>query len=284
LFHNKRHPRELGKIEIEAFLTHLATHKNVAPSTQNQALSALLFLYKEVLGIEPPWVENVIRAKKPVRLPVVLSKDEINRLLTHIDSSQQLMTRLLYGCGLRLMELVNLRVQDIDFDHKTIMVRSGKGNKDRSVMLPDSLVNSLKEQLARSEYQFTQDRENDVPGVYLPNALAKKYPNTNKELKCHWLFPAKRLAKDPETGIIRRHHIYPHSIQRAIKKTASSAQIHKKVTPHTLRHSFATHLLQSGYDIRTIQELLGHESVETTMIYTHVIKQGGQGVVSPLEM
>jgi integron integrase len=282
-FHGKRHPRDLGKAEIEAFLTDLAVNQHVAPSTQNQALSALLFLYKEVLDLPPPWIENVVRAKKPVRLPVVLSKEEVSRLLIQVDANFQLCARLLYGCGLRLMELVSLRVQDIDFDQQAIIVRAGKGDKDRSVMLPQSLVASLKEQLVVSEYLFLQDRAKDLPGVFLPNALAKKYPNADKEWKWQWVFPAKQPSKDPESGIVRRHHIYPQGIQRAISKAAKAAQIHKKVTPHTLRHSFATHLLQNGADIRTIQTLLGHESVETTMIYTHVLKQGGQGTISPLD-
>jgi len=282
-FHNKRHPAEMGKLEMEQFLTHLAVNKQVAASTQNQALAALLFMYKEVLQVEPPWVENVTRAKKPVRLPVVLTKSEVKHLFEFIPLSYQLHAKLLYGCGLRLMELVRLRVQDIDFGYRTIIVRSGKGDKDRRVMLPASTFSLLKDQLQETQRIHTMDIENGYGEVYLPNALARKYSNANKEFAWQFVFPSRNIVTDPRSGIKRRHHMHEQSLQRAIKQAAAKAQIHKKVTPHTLRHSFATHLLESGYDIRTIQELLGHKNVETTMIYTHVLNQGGRGVISPLE-
>ncbi|MEA1989309.1 MAG: integron integrase [Pseudomonadota bacterium] len=282
-FHNKRHPAEMGKLEMEQFLTHLAVDKNVAASTQNQALAALLFMYKEVLQVEPPWVENVTRAKKPVRLPVVLTKSEVKLLFEYIPLAYQLHVKLLYGCGLRLMELVRLRVQDIDFGYSTITVRSGKGDKDRRVMLPASTFNLLKDQLNETQRMHTMDLENGYGEVYLPNALARKYPNANKTFAWQFLFPSRSIVTDPRSGLKRRHHMHEQSLQRTIKQAAVKAQIHKKVTPHTLRHSFATHLLEAGYDIRTIQELLGHKNVETTMIYTHVLNQGGRGVISPLE-
>ncbi len=282
-FHNKRHPAEMGKLEMEQFLTHLAVDKNVAASTQNQALAALLFMYKEVLQVEPPWVENVTRAKKPVRLPVVLTKSEVKHLFEYIPLTYQLHVKLLYGCGLRLMELVRLRVQDIDFGYSTITVRSGKGDKDRRVMLPASTFSMLKNQLNETQRIHTMDLKNGYGEVYLPNALARKYPNANKTFAWQFVFPSRSIVTDPRSGIKRRHHMHEQSLQRAIKQAAAKAQIHKKVTPHTLRHSFATHLLESGYDIRTIQELLGHKNVETTMIYTHVLNQGGRGVISPLE-
>ena len=282
-FHNKRHPAEMGKPEMEQFLTHLAVDKNVAASTQNQALAALLFMYKEVLQVEPPWVENVTRAKKPVRLPVVLTKSEVKHLFEYIPLTYQLHVKLLYGCGLRLMELVRLRVQDIDFGYSTITVRSGKGDKDRRVMLPASTFSMLKDQLNETQRIHTMDLKNGYGEVYLPNALARKYPNANKTFAWQFVFPNRSIVTDPRSGIKRRHHMHEQSLQRAIKQAAAKAQIHKKVTPHTLRHSFATHLLESGYDIRTIQELLGHKNVETTMIYTHVLNQGGRGVISPLE-
>lgn len=283
LFHNKKHPSELGKFEMEQFLTYLAVDQKVAASTQNQALAALLFMYKEVLQIDPPWVENVVRAKKPKRLPVVLTKVEIKRLFSKLDSLQLLYARLMYGCGLRLMELVRLRVKDIDFGYKSIIVRSGKGEKDRSVMLPTSLINELRERVEQSELTHTKDLSEGYGQVYLPYALERKYPNSNREFMWQYVFPAKKMSQDPRSGDLRRHHVYEQSIQRAVRQAARDANIRKRVTPHTFRHSFATHLLEAGYDIRTIQELLGHKHVETTMIYTHVIKQGGKGVISPLD-
>jgi len=282
-FHNKRHPAEMGKLEMEQFLTYLAVERNVASSTQNQALAALLFMYKEVLQMEPPWVENVTRAKKPQRLPVVLTKTEVSQLFEGIPISYQLQVKLLYGCGLRLMELVRLRVQDIDFGYHSITVRAGKGDKDRVVMLPPSTIEALQTQLAETKRIHDIDLNNGFGEVYLPNALERKYPNANKTFAWQYVFPSRNIATDPRSGKKRRHHMHEQALQRTIKQAAIRANIHKKVTPHTLRHSFATHLLESGYDIRTIQELLGHKNIETTMIYTHVLKQGGKGVVSPLE-
>ena len=283
LFHNKRHPSEMGKLEMEQFLTYLAVEQKVSASTQNQALAALIFMYKEVLQIEPPWVENVVRAKKPKRLPVVLTKIEIQRLFSKLSSSQLLYARLMYGCGLRLMELVRLRVKDIDFGCKSITVRSGKGDKDRSVMLPISIIEELSRQVQQTELLHTKDLNDGYGSVYLPYALERKYPNADREFLWQYVFPANKISQDPRGEGLRRHHVYEQSIQRAIRQAARNANIRKRVTPHTLRHSFATHLLEAGYDIRTIQELLGHKHVETTMIYTHVIKQGGRGVVSPLD-
>lgn len=282
-FHNKRHPAEMGKLEMEQFLTYLAVERNVASSTQNQALAALLFMYKEVLQMEPPWVENVTRAKKPQRLPVVLTKTEVSQLLENVPLSYQLQVKLLYGCGLRLMELVRLRVQDIDFGYHSITVRAGKGYKDRVVMLPPSIIEALQAQLTETKRIHDIDLSNGYGEVYLPNALDRKYPNANKTFAWQYVFPSRNIVTDPRSGKKRRHHMHEQALQRAIRQAASRANIHKKVTPHTLRHSFATHLLESGYDIRTIQELLGHKNVETTMIYTHVLKQGGKGVTSPLE-
>lgn len=283
LFHNKRHPSEMGKVEIEQFLTYLAVEQNVAASTQNQALAALLFMYKEVLQVDVAWVENVVRAKKPRRLPVVLTKSEVKLLFSKLSPAQLLYARLLYGCGLRLMELVRLRVKDIDFGYKSIIVRSGKGDKDRTVMLPNSVVEDLGQRVEETELMHAKDIEAGYGDVYLPYALEKKYPNADREFKWQFVFPAKKMSTDPRSGKVRRHHVYEQSIQRAIRQAARDANIRKRVTPHTLRHSFATHLLEAGYDIRTIQELLGHKHVETTMIYTHVLKQGGQGVISPVD-
>ena len=283
LFHNKRHPAEMGKEEMEKFLTHLAVDLNVSASTQNQALAALVFMYREVMNIEPPWVENVTRAKKPKRLPVVLTKAEVKRLFSKLSGDQLLYARIMYGCGLRLMELVRLRVKDIDFGYKSIIVRSGKGEKDRTVMLPDSVIVDLRKKIEQTELLHHEDLEAGYGTVYLPYALDKKYPNANKELLWQYVFPAKKMSVDPRSKELRQHHVYEQSIQRAIRQATRNANIRKRVTPHTLRHSFATHLLEAGYDIRTIQELLGHKHVETTMIYTHVIKQGGKGVVSPLD-
>ncbi|MHB1292506.1 MAG: integron integrase [Sulfuricella sp.] len=282
-FHDKRHPLDLGPREVEAFLTDLAVARKVSASTQNQALAALLFLYKEVLGIELPWLDDVVRAKKPQRLPVVLTVAEVQRLLARLDGSHGLMARLLYGTGMRLMECVRLRVKDVNFERNEIIVRDGKGGKDRVTMLPASLAGPIGEHLKRVRVLFEQDRAEDAPGVYLPDALEKKYPNAGKEWGWFWVFPSRSIATDPRTGIVRRHHAHEQALQRAIKKAVSAAGIAKPASTHTLRHSFATHLLQSGYDIRTVQELLGHSDVSTTMIYTHVLNRGGRGVESPLD-
>lgn len=285
LFHKKQHPEKMGVDKIEEFLTHLAVNKNVAASTQNQALAAILFLYREVLQIQLPRINNIVRAKTPQRLPVVLSRQEVSCLFSGMEEGiTLLMARLLYGSGLRVLELLRLRVCDIDFDRFEIVVRSGKGSKDRVTILPESIVSNLKEHILRVRRIFDKDRQNDISGVYLPDALASKYPNASEEWRWFWVFPSRSLSKDPRSNIIRRHHINPQMIQRAIKKAADFTGITKRVSPHTLRHSFATHLLESGYDIRTVQELLGHKDVSTTQIYTHVLNRGGRGVKSPLDI
>ncbi|MBK9326480.1 MAG: integron integrase [Hydrogenophilales bacterium] len=283
-FHDKRHPREMGRLEVEAFLSHLANVGKVAVSTHHQALSALLFLYREVLGTELPWMTEVGRPKKPKRLPVVLTQTEVRRVLDHIDDqTYQLMARLLYGTGMRLMECVRLRVKDVEFERREILVRSGKGDKDRVTMLPDSLIDALRAHLGRVREVWLADRAMGRPGVELPSALARKYPNAPEEWGWFWVFPSRAESTDPRSGITRRHHVYEQNLQRAIKQAMQGAGLAKPASTHSLRHSFATHLLQSGYDIRTVQELLGHSDVSTTMIYTHVLNKGGRGVVSPLD-
>jgi integron integrase len=283
LFHKKRHPQDLGAQEIRDFLTHLATDRNVAASTQNQALSAILFLYREVLHkeIEPVLLTS---ARRPERLPTVLSRDEVVRILAQLVGMHKLMAQILYGSGLRLMECVRLRVKDLDFDYKTITVRDGKGEKDRITPMPDSLIPSLQRQVERVRLLHDEDLAAGYGHVYLPNALEKKYPNAAAELGWQFLFPAPKCSLDPRSpGVKRRHHIEASGLQRSVKEAARKAGINKHVTCHTFRHSFATHLLQNGYDIRTVQELLGHKDVRTTMIYTHVLNRGGLAVKSPLD-
>ncbi|MCK4706266.1 MAG: integron integrase [Gammaproteobacteria bacterium] len=283
-FHNKRHPSEMGASEIESFLTHLASKRKVAASTQNVALNALLFLYREVLQIELPHLDDFEHAKRPKRLPVVLSQQEVRLLLSVIDHQlHALILRLLYGTGMRLMECIRLRVKDIDFERLEIMIRSGKGNKDRVTVLPETLVSDLKNQLEKARRGFMADRELGVAGVYMPFALERKYPAAGIEWGWQWVFPSSKLSIDPRTKIERRHHMDEKAIQRSMKQALRNAEISKQASPHTLRHSFATHLLESGYDIRTVQELLGHSDVKTTMIYTHVLNKGGRGVKSPLD-
>ncbi len=282
-FYHKKHPREMSAPEVEAFLTDLAVNGKVSAATQTQALSALLFLYKEVLGMDVPWMDGMVRAKPSVRVPTVLSVNEVHRLLATLDGVYALMARLIYGTGMRLMECVRLRVKDVDFERREIIVREGKGGKDRVTMLPLTLVVPLQEHLQKVHLLFEMDRKNDVPGVAMPDALSKKYPEAGKTWGWFWGFPAQALSNDPETGIHRRHHIYEQNLQRAIRLGVQKAGIVKPATTHTLRHSFATHLLESGYDIRTVQELLGHSDVSTTMIYTHVLNKGGHGVISPLD-
>ncbi len=284
LFHNKRHPAELGKAEMEAFLTDLAVRGRVSASTQNQALSALVFMYKKVLDMEPPRVDGVVRAKQKKYIPVVLSRAEMVRVLSNLKGRYWLIGNLLYGSGMRLMEAVRLRVGDIDFAHKAITVRRGKGDKDRVVMLPDKLTEPLKQLLVARKAQFKEDLAAGVDGVFMPDALMRKYPNAQREWVWQYVFSSSKLSQDPRTGVVRRHHIYEQSIGRTIKQAARDGRITKRVSAHTFRHSFATHLLEAGYDIRTIQDLLGHKHVETTMIYTHVLKSGGQGVQSPLDV
>ena len=282
-FHAMRHPREMGAPEVRAFLGHLASDLKVSAGTHDQALSALLFLYKEVLGVELPWLTELARPKKPKRLPVVLGHGEVERLLSVLEGTHALMAQLLYGTGMRLMECTRLRVKDVDFDRGEIVVRDGKGGKDRVTMLPVSLALPLRVHLLRVRQLWERDREAGKPGVYIPEALARKYPSAPREWGWFWVFPARGLSVDPRSGIGRRHHTHEQALQRAIKQALHDAGIAKPATTHTLRHSFATHLLQSGYDIRTVQELLGHSDVSTTMIYTHVLNRGGRGVVSPVD-
>lgn len=279
----RRHPRDLGAPEVEAFLSGLATRDNVAASTQNQALSALLFLYRQVLRIDLPWMESVVRAKRPQRIPVVLSRDEVTRLLALLEGPTWLMAALLYGTGMRLMECVRLRVKDVDFDRGEICVRNGKGGKDRRVPLPMRLRESLAARLERVRIVHQQDLAAGNGRVGLPHALAHKYLNAAHEFGWQYVFPALKLSTDPRSGEVRRHHVDEGGLQRAIKTARDRAGIDKPATCHTLRHSFATHLLEAGHDIRTVQELLGHKDVATTQIYTHVLGRGAGGVLSPLD-
>ncbi len=283
LFHDKRHPREMGAAEIEAFLTYLAVDRNVAASTQNQALSALLFLYRQVLKQDLVGSIDSVRAKRPKRLPTVLTKEETLRVIGFLSGTHQLMAKLLYGSGLRLMECVRLRVKDVDFAQRQIIVRDGKGMKDRITMLPDVLIQRLREHLQHTKHIHEDDLAKGYGSVYLPFALERKYPNADREWLWQYVFPATRLSTDPRTGITRRHHINESSLQKAVRRAAKRAGIDKRVTCHTFRHSFATHLLEDGYDIRTVQELLGHKDVKTTMIYTHVLNRGPLAVRSPLD-
>lgn len=283
LFHGKRHPRELGAQEVEAFLTHLAVEGGVAAATQNQALSALLFLYREVLGIDLPWLDNVTRAKRPQRLPVVLTRDEVRAVLGRMEGTYGLLGRMLYGTGMRLMEVIRLRVKDVEFARGEITVRDGKGAKDRMTMLPEAVKTDLHAHLLKRRELFERDRAAGKAAVHLPDALARKYPNAATEWGWQYVFPSGSYSIDPRSGEERRHHLDEKLLQRAMKRAVVAAGVVKPATPHTLRHSFATHLLERGQDIRTIQELLGHKDVATTMIYTHVLNKGGRGVVSPLD-
>ncbi len=283
LFHGKRHPTEMSATEVEAFLTHLAVAGQVSVSTQNQALSALLFMYKEVLAINLPWLDNVVRAKRPQRLPVVLTRSEVREVLTRMTGTYGLMANLLYGTGMRLMECVRLRVKDVDFERYEILVRDGKGNKDRVTMLPSIIAPMLQTHLQHRKALFEDDKRFGKAEVYLPDALAKKYPSAATEWMWQYIFCAGSFSTDPRSGRERRHHVDEKLLQRAMKKSVLAAQVNKPATPHTLRHSFATHLLESGYDIRTVQELLGHSDVSTTMLYLHVLNKGGKGVQSPLD-
>jgi integron integrase len=283
LFHAKRHPEEMGAPEIEAFLTHLAVEHNVAASTQNQALSALLFLYRDVLKQAIDFPTQAVRASKPKRLPTVLTREEVKRIIAQLSGLHQLMAQLLYGSGLRLMECVRLRVKDVDFAQHQIIVRDGKGMQDRVTMLPDRLVARLQQHLLAVKRIHEEDLTRGHGMVYLPFALAQKYPNANREWIWQYVFPADRLSVDPRSGAVRRHHVDESGLQKAIRAAARTAGVDKHVTPHTFRHSFATHLLENGYDIRTVQELLGHKDVKTTMIYTHVLQRSGLAVRSPLD-
>ena len=282
-WHQLRHPRDMGAPEVEAFLTMLATGRSVSSSTHNQALSALLFLYREVLAINLPWLENLKRPGYAKRIPTVLTRDEVTALLAHMPEQIGLVARLLYGTGMRLMEALRLRIKDADFDRGVIVVREAKGNKDRVVMMPRSLVSELRAQLLQARALWQADRLAQRNGVEVPHALEAKYPQVGKSWGWFWLFPSPGEAVDPRSGVVRRHHLFEDRLQRAIRNAVKAAGIHKHVSAHTLRHSFATHLLQAGTDIRTVQELLGHSDVSTTMIYTHVLKIAAGGTASPLD-
>ena len=283
LFHNKQHPINLSASDVAQFLTYLATQRNVAPATQNQALNALVFLYKNVLYKPLGDIKGVERAKREKRTPVVFSRHEVTQIFSHLKGTMHTAAGLLYGSGLRLRECLNLRIKDIDFDRAEITVRSGKGKKDRVTMLPPSLREELEKAIASSKHYHDLDVTEGFNDVSLPYALERKYPNASKEFRWKFLFPSYKRSTDPQTGVIRRHHISADSLQRAMKNAINQSLIMKQGSCHTLRHSFATHLLEDGYDIRTVQELLGHQDVKTTMIYTHVLNRGGLGVRSPIE-
>ncbi len=281
--HKMTHPRDMGAKEVEAFLTMLATERKVSASTHNQALSALLFLYREVLEADLPWLTNINRPTQTKRIPSVLTKDEVASLLAVMDGETALLARLLYGTGMRLMEGMRLRIKDVDFERHVIIVREAKGNKDRVVMLPRSLAPALRVQMLAARVRWEADRQVQAAGVQVPEALEVKYPRLGQTWGWFWMFPSPTLSIDPRSGVERRHHLFEERLQRSLKKAVSLAGIVKPVSVHTLRHSFATHLLQSGTDIRTVQELLGHSDVSTTMIYTHVLKVAAGGTASPLD-
>ncbi len=283
LFHAPTHPRELAEGDVNRFLTHLAMKENVASSTQNQALAAVLFLYEHVLERPLDRIEGIVRARKPKRLPVVLTREEVEEILTQMDGAPRLVSTLLYGSGLRLMEGLRLRVKDLDFGRGEITVREGKGQKDRVTMLPEALRQALQDHLRWVHQQHETDLKSGLGQAPLPDALARKYPNASREWGWQWVFPASSHYVDRETGIRHRHHLHESVIQKAVHLAAYRAGLAKRATTHTFRHSFATHLLEDGYDIRTIQELLGHKDVQTTMVYTHVLNRGGRGVHSPLD-
>ena len=283
IFHNKRHPRDMGKAEIEAFLSNLAINRQVAASTQNQAFNSLLFLYRNVLEIEFPDNINAFRSKRPVRLPTVLSHPEAINIISMMTGPHQLMTKLLYGSGLRAIECLRLRVKDLDFGSSQILVRNGKGKKDRVTILPDDVVAPMRSQLKYVKQLHDFDMRKGFGRVYLPNALSRKYKNADREFAWQYVFPAKTISPDPRSRIRRRHHVHASSLNKSIKRAGRMAHIHKVINSHTFRHSFATQLLKNGYDIRTVQELLGHKDVSTTMIYTHVLNKGAHAVKSPLD-
>lgn len=282
-FHDITHPKYLGEKEIVAYLNYLSNERNVSASTQNQALCAILFLYENILEKPVDKLNGLKRAKKPKRLPVVLSKREANGVINQLKGVERLVLSLIYGSGLRISEALRLRIRDLDFDFKQITVWNGKGKKDRVTMLPESLMDDLKDQIKKVRKLHNSDIDRGFGKTLLPNALAKKYPDASKEFKWQYLFPSNKRRPDPRTGFRHRYHISPKKIRSAVRKVANSMRINKHVTPHVFRHSFATHLLQNGYDIRTVQELLGHKNLSTTMIYTHVLNRGGKGVKSPLD-
>ena len=282
-FHRYRHPLEMGAAEVEAFLSDLAVRRDVSASTQNQALSALLFLYKQVLLVELPWLDGVIRARRPRRLPVVLTQTEVASVLAQLEGSVWLVASLLYGSGMRLMEALRLRVKDVEFSRLEILIRDGKGQKDRVTMLPRKLAAPLELHLQRVRALHEQDLQEGYGRANLPHALARKYPNAAAEWGWQFVFPSANRSIDPRSGGIFRHHLHEKTIQRSVRNAVRRVGLHKPATPHTLRHSFATHLLESGQDIRTVQELLGHSDVKTTQIYTHVLNRGGLAVLSPLD-
>lgn len=283
-YHGKRHPKDMGEAEIAQYISYLASVGNVAASTQNQALNAIVFLYKKVLDIDPGNFGPMDRAKRPKRLPTVLTKKEVSRILHVMSGIQGLMAKLTYGCGLRLMECIRIRVKDLDFEQNQVIVRDGKGQVDRITMLPDHLKPILRSHLKRVKIIHEQDLKKGLGEVYLPNALARKYRSAAKEWIWQYVFPSERISKDPRSNKMRRHHIHESALQRGVRQAVRKVDNQKPASPHTFRHSFATHLLEAGYDIRTVQELLGHKDVTTTMIYTHVLQKGGMGVKSPLDM
>lgn len=283
LANGRRHPRELGGAEVEDFLSRLAVERQVAASTQNQALAALLFLYRDVLRMDLPWMASIVRAKRPRRLPTVLSVAEVSRLLSMMEGRTWLMASLLYGTGMRLLECLRLRVKDVDFARSLIVVRNGKGRRDRRTMLPRSLEEPLRREVERARLLHAQDLAEGFGEVPLPDALARKYPGAGRDFGWQFVFPAERRTSDPRGGGVHRHHVDDAVLARALKRARGQAGIEKLLSAHTLRHSFATHLLEAGYDIRTIQELLGHKDVATTQIYTHVLNRGGHAVLSPLD-
>ena len=283
LFHNKKHPAEMGENEISEYLTFLAVKRKVAASTQNQALSAILFLFKQVLKRDISWLDDVIKAKKPKKLPLVFSKDEAKKVLLQLEGTKWIMASALYGSGLRLMECIRLRTKDIDFSYKQITVRDGKGQNDRVTMLPQPLIEPLQRHLEKVRHLHDQDKREGYGEVYLPYALARKYPNAGREFCWQYVFPASKLSIDPRSGKTRRHHVDESVLQNGVKQAIRASGINKPGSCHTLRHSFATHLLENGYDIRTVQELLGHKDLRTTMIYTHVLNKGPLSVRSPID-
>jgi integron integrase len=283
VYHGKRHPESMGAPEIRAFLTYLAVERKVSASTQNQALAALLFLYRTVLRIELPPLGEIVKTKRPTRLPVVLTRDEVGLVIAELGGTHHLVASLLYGAGLRLLEALRLRVKDLDFERRQLTIREPKGGRDRVAIMPETLRPAIRLQLRDVRRIHQADLREGFGEVCLPNALARKYPGSGRSWGWQYLFPAARRSVDPRSGIVRRHHVDPSAVQKAVRRAVRATRISKPASCHTLRHSFATHLLEDGYDIRTIQELLGHRDVRTTMIYTHVLNRGGRGVLSPLD-